>query len=680
MSSWQSQDWVQDDDYFHGYVTPRLSQQIEPPSTSKIYCNFHITSGVFSGYPYPDGGNVYAFDVNKAYHPFEMNNVFYGYPAAWGITFEPLGAFMNCTNLTSIEVPESVYELGPHTFFQSGLESVTIPIDCIFYETTFPDGCTISYYPFTTNISTQLPNILNTYCFDDDKLVDEINSKNFTITVNNKITRNLENYILADVDTSEEYTNVRGAIVGKSSLDDIGYFRYTTTAFDISDGLFEQGGLNSSGATVTDTNSIRSVNMFPSTGGLYRFIYKYADQSANLADPSQCVSGYQNNDGTIHTPSADNEITTDYIPFDDTNQLYIIVSGNQGGNINWVAYDANKSPLSFYGSVFSPNTQYTVNRDSQAWTYIRISWTNGVNQPICVSQESVPNYVPYVPEPPSTPPTIKIYRYTTDGSFISSSLLTNPLTVSNLNSDIDIGGATYMVKLVITNPSGTLTPQNFEYAKFVKRDMFNFSYCKDSNSNGATSKASTTNTVRCYEPCKLVLAVLHRPDITISDNSFTFLYTSTLPDTTRNQRISIWTKDVQAGTHSVTVTPSDPTLLYQSELLCIYDVNSISVYEDKIMPNSSYTVPAKESPCRRLYLSSSLYAQTNNSVSISITGTNSKSYTMNNDNFSSDGTAKAQNRYVTLYDYDASNTAVPTFSNTTSYTADSMNVVTLDIT
>ena len=161
MSSWQSQDWVQDDDYFHGYVTPRLSQQIEPPSTSKIYCNFHITSGVFSGYPYPDGGNVYAFDVNKAYHPFEMNNVFYGYPAAWGITFEPLGAFMNCTNLTSIEVPESVYELGPHTFFQSGLESVTIPIDCIFYETTFPDGCTISYYPFTTNISTQLPNILN---------------------------------------------------------------------------------------------------------------------------------------------------------------------------------------------------------------------------------------------------------------------------------------------------------------------------------------------------------------------------------------------------------------------------------------------------------------------------------------------------------------------------------------
>ena len=53
---------------------------------------------------------------------------------------------------------------------------------------------------------------------------------------------------------------------------------------------------------------------------------------------------------------------------------------------------------------------------------------------------------------------------------------------------------------------------------------------------------------------------------------------------------------------------------------------------------------------------------------------------MNNDNFLSNGSGKAQNRYVTLYDYDESNASVPTFSSTLSYTTDSMNVVTLDIT
>ena len=557
--SWQSQNWVQDDSNFYGYPTPRLSDVIHEFDTSDIYLAFKVENGVFYGYPHAVFGVAPKFNVEKIYHYFQISNSFYGYPAALGITFSPLGAFMGCTGISEITCPESVYEFGTHTFYESSLSEITISPDCIFYDTTFPDDCTISYYPFTTNISSQLPSILNTYCFDDDKLVDEVDNKNLTITVNNKTTRNLENYIITDIDTSKEYTNVRGAIVGKSSLDDLGYFRYTTTAFDISDGLFEQGGLNNSGAEITDSTSIRSVNMFSSTGGLYRFMYELAGASANLR--------------------------------------------------------------------------------------------------------------------------LKIYRYTTDGSFISSSLLSsNPLTISNLDSDIDIGGATYMVRLVLTNTNGNIAPENLEYGKFAKKNMFNFSYCKDSNSNGATSKASTTNTVRCYEPCKLVLAVLHRPNITISDNTFTFLYTSTLPDTSRNQRISIWTKDVQAGEHSVTITPSDPTQLYQSELLCIYDVNSISVYEDKIMPTYTYTVPAKASPCRRLYLSSSLYASTNNDPAISISGTNNKSYIMNNNNFLSNGSGNAQNRYVTVYDYDDENTAVPTFSCTLSYTADSMNVVTLDIT
>ena len=75
----------------------------------------------------------------------------------------------------------------------------------------------------------------------------------------------------------------------------------------------------------------------------------------NLVDPSKTVPGYQQSNGTIHEQSSGNERTTDWIPF-TTDKLYAIVSGSNGGNINWVLYDSNKQPLYFYGPTFSPNT------------------------------------------------------------------------------------------------------------------------------------------------------------------------------------------------------------------------------------------------------------------------------------------------------------------------------------
>ena len=123
--SWSYQDWKQDDDIFYGYITPLKSAEYDQFDINEVFCGYKIDSQ-FYGYPHTVYGVAPKFDVSKVYHYFECNDAFYGYPTALGITFNPLGAFMGCTSLTSITIPESVYEFGTHTLFQSGIDSITI--------------------------------------------------------------------------------------------------------------------------------------------------------------------------------------------------------------------------------------------------------------------------------------------------------------------------------------------------------------------------------------------------------------------------------------------------------------------------------------------------------------------------------------------------------------------------
>ena len=119
-------------------------------------------------------------------------------------------------------------------------------------------------------------------------------------------------------------------------------------------------------------------------------------KSPNLVDPAATVSGYQNQDGTIHEPSGSNERTTDFIPFTQT--IYYIVSGSAGGNLNYCFYDANKQCINFWGGYFNANESIAVTPTSGC-AYIRISWTNAANQPICVTTERRSSYIAYDAEP-----------------------------------------------------------------------------------------------------------------------------------------------------------------------------------------------------------------------------------------------------------------------------------------
>lgn len=56
------------------------------------------------------------------------------------------GAFINCTALKDVSIPESVKSIGEYAFYNTALKSVRISKDCIYYPTSFPAECEINFY------------------------------------------------------------------------------------------------------------------------------------------------------------------------------------------------------------------------------------------------------------------------------------------------------------------------------------------------------------------------------------------------------------------------------------------------------------------------------------------------------------------------------------------------------
>lgn len=53
---------------------------------------------------------------------------------------------MNAADLEYVSIPESVKLIGENAFTNTALKSVRISRDCVFYPTSFPEDCQISYY------------------------------------------------------------------------------------------------------------------------------------------------------------------------------------------------------------------------------------------------------------------------------------------------------------------------------------------------------------------------------------------------------------------------------------------------------------------------------------------------------------------------------------------------------
>lgn len=56
---------------------------------------------------------------------------------------EEMGAFKGCTSLSSVKFPSTLNSIGMYSFADTALTEVTLPENCTYYKTSFPEGCKI---------------------------------------------------------------------------------------------------------------------------------------------------------------------------------------------------------------------------------------------------------------------------------------------------------------------------------------------------------------------------------------------------------------------------------------------------------------------------------------------------------------------------------------------------------
>lgn len=146
--SWSEGNWTQNDLYYEGLPYITISGYANQPDMTNVKFIWMVPSTVQinNGLPYvavPGYASVVDMtNVKFIWNQSQTNN--FGLPY---ITYmENIGAFTNCTNLTSVVIPESVKYIDYYSFYNTSLTHVTIASDCVYYSTSFPPGCVIDFY------------------------------------------------------------------------------------------------------------------------------------------------------------------------------------------------------------------------------------------------------------------------------------------------------------------------------------------------------------------------------------------------------------------------------------------------------------------------------------------------------------------------------------------------------
>ena len=188
------------------------------------------------------------------------------------------------------------------------------------------------------------------------------------------------------------------------------------------------------------------------------------------------------------------------------------------------------------------------------------------------------------------------------------------------------------------------------------------------SSNEEDAKSTATINVTPSMNCLLMVAVMHRGTVTIAGDGWTKVVTSqpALDNGAGVQWITVWTKNVPAGSYSVTVNQSQSARMGLKVIAFYSDNVSVSIAEDHAIAAFPYTPTAKTGK-RRLYLLSSFWTS---SESTAIQAT---SYG-NLDLQLSYGV-----RFTMCWDYLPEIAITPTFTYVASYDTNSANSLVLDI-
>ena len=204
-----------------------------------------------------------------------------------------------------------------------------------------------------------------------------------------------------------------------------------------------------------------------------------------------------------------------------------------------------------------------------------------------------------------------------------------------------------------------------ETSRFVPMTRWNFWQETDD-----TVKATATLTTSPTAPCLLVAAVMHRDEtVSIEGDGWTKVVKSqdATSEGAYNQWITVWTKQVPAGSHSVTVTQSSEARM-SLKAIALYQAANLTLVDNTVLASVPYTPPAKTGK-RRLYALSSVRAATDTiAITASYSGIDLRSAN--------------EIRFSAFYDYEPDVSVVPSFSFYTSasgYYANSINALVFDI-
>ena len=202
--------------------------------------------------------------------------------------------------------------------------------------------------------------------------------------------------------------------------------------------------------------------------------------------------------------------------------------------------------------------------------------------------------------------------------------------------------------------------RNVPYTPFNR-----WNYWQETDDN---AKTTATVTAQPSAPCLLVAAVMHRDTVSIEGDGWTKVVDSqSAIGQDIDQKITVWTKHVSAGSHSVTVTQASEMRM-SLKLIALYQAESLTLIDDTVLASVPYT-PAAKTGKRRLYALSSVMASSASDPPNSVTATYS----------GIDLRSANELRFGAFYDYEPDVSAVPSFSCAVSYTIDSMNALVFDI-
>lgn len=142
--------WIVNNDYPKLQSGGELISVFSIPYPSE---SFYCSTEANNGYPYYKSLNLLSVPIEP--YPVGIFIQKNGeYPKIKYLDLIDTGAFCWAKNLSKVVIPESVKYIGITAFRNTILSDVKISMDCIYFPTSFPDGCEVNFYPYETNFIT----------------------------------------------------------------------------------------------------------------------------------------------------------------------------------------------------------------------------------------------------------------------------------------------------------------------------------------------------------------------------------------------------------------------------------------------------------------------------------------------------------------------------------------------